>query len=352
MSNRTSQADRAVRLAWKNEQRLVGEGKGTRDWTPDQQKDILTDGVAKDENDVVFRGHHMQSVELFPQYQGEPGNIQFLSAEEHLKAHDGWFRNLTNWYYNPVTGEKEPFEDGFFRPCEIIYLSEPVCSPIPIVEENTDSTDENNTSKEEFHKSEHKDSGKATVEQTKPKQEWQEETPELTSICVNTGTLTEQNDDDFDERIRDDDLEDLMDFDISGYLGYTSHENDGRKKKRGIVERIGDIIEDFKYEHPALSGFLMGMGQAATEFGKQCANDLIDDAINSHAGESNDSGAKHTSDAVPSVRIDIPDEDATGPKRSTPREHDVREYTRKRFGKTEIVRKHISPKPTNDESEE
>ena len=49
MSERTSKATSAVRKAWKNERILVGEGKGTRDWTPEQQNDILTDGMTTEE---------------------------------------------------------------------------------------------------------------------------------------------------------------------------------------------------------------------------------------------------------------------------------------------------------------
>ena len=33
--------NKAIRLAWEREQGLVSEGKGTRDWTEEQQKDIL-----------------------------------------------------------------------------------------------------------------------------------------------------------------------------------------------------------------------------------------------------------------------------------------------------------------------
>ena len=33
--------NKAVREAWIKEQNLVQEGKGTRAWTPEQQKDIL-----------------------------------------------------------------------------------------------------------------------------------------------------------------------------------------------------------------------------------------------------------------------------------------------------------------------
>ena len=294
MSNRTSQANRAVRLAWKNERRLVSEGKGTRDWTREQQKDILTDGVAKDENDVVFRGHHMQSVELFPQYQGEPENIQFLSKEEHLKAHDGSFRILTNWYYDPVNEKKEPFEDDKYRRCKKIYLSDPVCPPKPIVEENTESTDDNDVNKEESPKGEHKDTGKTTAEQTCPKQKG---VPELPSAHVNADTLTEQNSDVFDDEFLDDDSDALMGFNYSEVLKPTSYDRDGRKKKRGFFERIGDKfeevkdrIEEIKYEHPRFTGLLKGMGQGAKEFQRQYAyyKSMINDANNSHASNDND----------------------------------------------------------------
>ena len=63
MSNRTSEASKAVAEAWKHEQELVREGKGTRDWTPEQQMDILERGKAYDENGKAFQGHHMMNVE-------------------------------------------------------------------------------------------------------------------------------------------------------------------------------------------------------------------------------------------------------------------------------------------------
>ena len=50
MSRRTADATRAVKEAWENEKNLVSEGKGTRDWTRDQQKDILELGRALDES--------------------------------------------------------------------------------------------------------------------------------------------------------------------------------------------------------------------------------------------------------------------------------------------------------------
>ena len=120
--------NKAVREAWNKELELVQEGKGTREWTPEQQKDILEKGRAYDENGKAFEGQHMKSAEMYPEYQGEPGNIQFLTRTEHLEAHDGNWQNPTNWYYNPVTKEKFDFGDGPFIPCEIIQLPEPIIS--------------------------------------------------------------------------------------------------------------------------------------------------------------------------------------------------------------------------------
>lgn len=118
--------NKAVREAWNKELELVQEGKGTREWTPEQQKDILEKGRAYDEYGKAFEGQHMKSAEMYPECQSEPGNIQFLTREEHLAAHDGNWQNPTNWYYNPVTKEKFDFGDGPFIPCEIIQLPEPI----------------------------------------------------------------------------------------------------------------------------------------------------------------------------------------------------------------------------------
>ena len=109
MSRRTAEASKAVLAAWEKEKELVKNGKGTRDWTPEQQKDILTKGKAYDENGFAFEGQHMRSVEKYPEYQGEPANIQFLTRSEHLEAHDGNWQNPTNWYFDPVTKEKWHF---------------------------------------------------------------------------------------------------------------------------------------------------------------------------------------------------------------------------------------------------
>lgn len=126
MSRRTAESNKAILAAWNKEQELVQEGKGTREWTPKQQQDILEKGKAYDDDGVAFQGQHMKSAEMYPEYQGDPGNIQFLTRAEHLEAHNGNWRNPTNWYFNPVTKGKIDFGDGPFIPCEVINLSEPV----------------------------------------------------------------------------------------------------------------------------------------------------------------------------------------------------------------------------------
>lgn len=126
MSNRTAESNKAIATAWENEQKRVSEGKGTRDWTPEQQNDILTRGKAYDISGKAFEGQHMRSAEMHPECQGDPNNIQFLTRAEHLEAHDGAWTNPTNWYYDPVTKSKHDFGDGPIIPCKVFKLSEPL----------------------------------------------------------------------------------------------------------------------------------------------------------------------------------------------------------------------------------
>ncbi|MCR5754183.1 MAG: teneurin-3 [Acetatifactor sp.] len=127
MSNRTKESNKAIDEAWKKEKKRVSEGKGTRDWTPEQQHDILDKGKAYDENGKPFCGHHMRSVSIYPEEQGNPDNIQFLSPEEHKEAHIICWQP-TNWYYDPITKERIEFGTGPIIPCKEIKLSEPVIS--------------------------------------------------------------------------------------------------------------------------------------------------------------------------------------------------------------------------------
>ena len=145
--------NKAVRLAWEREQKLVAEGKGTRDWSEDQQKDILDPdkGKAYDENGRAFEGQHMKSATEYPDYQGDPDNIQFLTREEHLEAHKGSWQNPTNWYYNPETKEFVDFGENKPTPCEIIKLSDPVTvqtAPPTAVQDDVGSAKEREASSE------------------------------------------------------------------------------------------------------------------------------------------------------------------------------------------------------------
>lgn len=139
MSSRTATAHKAIVAAWEKEQELVRQGKGTRDWTLEQQNDILDPerGKAYDADGRAFDGQHMKSVEKYPEHQGNPDNIQFLTRQEHLEAHKGSWQNQTNWYYDPVTKHFFEFDENELIPCKIIELSNPV---IPIGNGNMDTT--------------------------------------------------------------------------------------------------------------------------------------------------------------------------------------------------------------------
>lgn len=147
MSRRTAEASKVIAAAWNTEKQLVLEGKGTRDWTPDQQQDIIDRGKAYDDNGKAFEGHHMKSVEKYPEYQGKPGNIQFLSRQEHQEAHGGNFQNPTNGYFDPITKITKEFGENPFEPCEVICLSEP--QMVLYQEIKTNSNTEETTSKNE-----------------------------------------------------------------------------------------------------------------------------------------------------------------------------------------------------------
>lgn len=100
------QRQTAVRLAWKRERNRVREGYGTRNWSNSEQEELISEGVVHG-----YEGHHMKSVSLFPEYAGDPRNIQFLSETEHLwGAHNGNYHTPTNGYYDPMTGVMHDFK--------------------------------------------------------------------------------------------------------------------------------------------------------------------------------------------------------------------------------------------------
>ena len=123
---------RAVYQAWSQEKKYVEQGKGTRDWTPEQQKEILeTNRVSG------YEGHHMRSVSSGKTYQekmeiaGDKNNIQMLEKtrenNEHLRAHGGDTKNRTNGYYDVKTGKMHDFGDGKPKSPSAQNLSHPVC---------------------------------------------------------------------------------------------------------------------------------------------------------------------------------------------------------------------------------
>lgn len=105
------QRTKAVRDAWAHERDLVAQGRGTREWTVSEQKEILKTGKAKG-----YQGHHMKSVAKHPEYAGDRKNIQFLDSRkgnnEHLKAHRGDYHNESDGRYNVRSQKIREMKDG------------------------------------------------------------------------------------------------------------------------------------------------------------------------------------------------------------------------------------------------
>lgn len=116
----SNERQNAVRNAWKEEKERVKNGQGTRDWTPSQQRELLQRGAVSG-----YEGHHMKSVSLYPEYAGDPSNIQFLSEDEHLNgAHQGSYHNATNGYYDPETQTMNNFEGSELGQIPVNNLTE------------------------------------------------------------------------------------------------------------------------------------------------------------------------------------------------------------------------------------
>lgn len=153
MSERTKELrkkrEKGIRLAWEREQELVRKGKATRDWTQEQQKDILDPrrGKAYDEKGRAFEGQHMKSVNQYPEYADNPDNIQFLTKDEHLEAHKGSWNNPSNWRYDPATKVYHDFGEDELIPCEIIDLSDPIVAAI-LAEQTERKAEEGRTAEE------------------------------------------------------------------------------------------------------------------------------------------------------------------------------------------------------------
>lgn len=279
MSRRTAESNKAILAVWNKEQELVQEGKGTREWTPKQQQDILEKGKAYDDDGVAFQGQHMKSAEMYPEYQGDPGNIQFLTRTEHLEAHNGNWRNPTNWYFNPVTKEKIAFGDGPFIPCEVIRLPEPIMQTSITVEQKEETI-------------------------TKPIEKL--ETEEIPKIKPEAETITIKP-----VNTPKPDIKQARDF------GNT-------------VKRAFKAVVDFSNCHPVLTGIVKVVGVA----GLAIATDAVANGgcSSSGNGSSDDysytpsrNGSDALDDSYDEILIDEADTDISM-KRSSPKEHTVRPH--------------------------
>lgn len=117
-----AEGQRAVRLAWKREKELVLQGKGTRDWTVSQQQELLSRNPPRISG---FEGQHMFDKTTYPEYAGDPNNIQWLTYEEHFfGAHQENFPTSTNGYFDTKTGKLIPFKKGEKPSVPIIELTD------------------------------------------------------------------------------------------------------------------------------------------------------------------------------------------------------------------------------------
>lgn len=311
MSRRTSEASKAIRKAWEKEQRLVAEGKGTRDWTVEQQNEILKCGKAYHHNDDpndkhdggAFIGHHMKSAEAYPEYQCDADNIQFLSYPEHQEAHKGNWKIPSNWYYNPQTKEYVDFGENKYDPCEVISLSEPV--RIPVVE----SKESDDTLKNSADSAKEKAAEESQPSPQKKESAHSEKAPHRQ---VPTTPPPEV------------------------------HESFGDKVMHAVK-----AVKEFDEKHPVIAGIVKWGGAAALAAvlayvaskssgsggGRASGND--DDGYFSPSDSSDDYSGNSTDTDYDdlSVSRDYPDE------RSSPREHDVSGYDRQQNGRTV----HVNP---------
>lgn len=291
--------NKAIRLAWEKEQQLVQEGKGTRDWTKEQQKDILDPdkGKAYDENGRAFEGQHMKSAAEYPEYQGDPDNIQFLTREEHLEAHKGSWQNPTNWFYNPETKEFVDFGDNKPIPCEVLNLSDPVQSPVIEAQDNSSNIGDSDQSEV-----------KRPAEQSSQPQQQEK-------IVHHSESTSSQR---------------------VPVAPPEVHESFGDK----ILHAV-DAVKEFAERHPIIAGIVKWGGATAIAIGTAAAANSNSNRSRSSGDSESDFSSSNLSDDYSS-----PDDDSDSfstrdypNERSSPREHDVSGYDRQQNGKTV----HVNP---------
>lgn len=98
----------AVKAAWDLEAERLRNGRGTRDWTVAQQAELLQYGSISG-----FEGQHIKNVADYPQFAGDPNNIQFLTPQEHFfGGHDGKWTNKSNGRLDLAKGQIIPFAEN------------------------------------------------------------------------------------------------------------------------------------------------------------------------------------------------------------------------------------------------
>lgn len=95
----------AVSKAWSKERIQILKSRGSRNWSPKEQQEIIATGKCHG-----YEGQHMLSVKSHPEHAGNEKNIQFLTHEEHFRAHGGNWKNDSNGRYNLKTKKIESFE--------------------------------------------------------------------------------------------------------------------------------------------------------------------------------------------------------------------------------------------------
>lgn len=85
VSNYLSALRRAgIRKAWNRERDLLSKNlPGSRNWTKEQKAAILRGETPKGPNGLPIEGHHVKTVDDFPELADDPKNIVFKTFEEH-----------------------------------------------------------------------------------------------------------------------------------------------------------------------------------------------------------------------------------------------------------------------------
>ena len=248
-----AKSNRAIAEAWRREKELVKKGMGTRDWSPDQQRDILATGKVHDADGKAFEGHHMKCVSKYPDFQGEPKNIQFLSRDEHIKAHNGKTQNPTNGYYDyKIEKTTVIFDEDTLIPITPMPLTK-MSDEVKTIIAETESTISDTSDAEREDKQ-----PPSNVKQESSKAP-QEQTPKESSNAPGDAAISEEHDEDYSDLLPD--YTSMRDFKIPNLPRYHYEATPEREEKKGVFQRISDWKEDFQYNHPIASALIEGSFQ-------------------------------------------------------------------------------------------